>query len=256
MNEKQKIIWRSIHQEMMREVTNRAEGAFMKEKLKKIWTSVYQEMMREVSSTNERTLIKEILKTIWTSIHKEMMSEVSRRNERKLLKEELKKRWTGIHAEMMEVLSDRMRMQLLKRKRRTMHLELMAVWFRMEYKKEMQQMKELVRKEAEDARREKLINDKKLDMMKSIEKDDTCNFGQKDKHVPQSDEIETFVPRALFLFNIETFKMDSKHVEVPQESSSSQSAIKECTPIVDERSTSLPKKKTLRTKIKKFFGFR
>ncbi|XP_062589014.1 uncharacterized protein LOC134250673 isoform X1 [Saccostrea cucullata] len=287
--EKEKIrpqtqILQKMLQELKREVSNRVQTALNKEKLKAGWTEIHQEMMGKISdkrkmdqqlereNTRQRSIGLE-LKIVWSlmTVKREIQQlrvdltrnmlmglkkEMSIRLEKALTKEELKVKWTSIHHEMMGVVLDRRNIQkqmdLVRQKKRSMHLELLTVLRMMDLRKEIEKLREAIRKEAEDAIVEK-NNEKKLDVIKSIEKNDICNQDYLD--VPESEETETFIPRKLFLFNVETFKMDSKHDdEGTQEcsSSNSKSEMIECTPTANERSNE-PKKKTLKSKIQKFF---
>ncbi|XP_062609226.1 golgin subfamily A member 6-like protein 22 [Saccostrea cucullata] len=282
-------ILQEMLQELKREVSNKAETALKKEKLKRRWAEIHQEMMGVISDKmkmdqqlklekrRQRSMDLE-LKIVWSlmTVKREIQQlrveltrdmlmglkkEVSNRVEKALTKEELKVKWTSIHQEMMGVVSDKIMIQqemdLVKKKKRSLHLELLTVIRMMNIRKEIEELRESMRNKAEDARTEK-HNERELEVMKSNEKDNTCN--QDNLETPESGEIETFIPRELFLFNIETFKMDSKHVdEGAQECSgtcsNSESEMIECTPTADERSN-VPKKKTLKSKIQKFFRLR
>ncbi|XP_062589016.1 uncharacterized protein LOC134250673 isoform X2 [Saccostrea cucullata] len=232
---------------------------FEKEKIRP-QTQILQKMLQELKIVWSLMTVKREIQQLRVDLTRNMLmglkKEMSIRLEKALTKEELKVKWTSIHHEMMGVVLDRRNIQkqmdLVRQKKRSMHLELLTVLRMMDLRKEIEKLREAIRKEAEDAIVEK-NNEKKLDVIKSIEKNDICNQDYLD--VPESEETETFIPRKLFLFNVETFKMDSKHDdEGTQEcsSSNSKSEMIECTPTANERSNE-PKKKTLKSKIQKFF---
>ncbi|XP_062618534.1 trichohyalin-like [Saccostrea cucullata] len=208
-----------------REIKKRRER---EERRNTIQRAMHQELMvvasRELKIRNER---EERRKTTWKAIHKELMVALVKRNQEKIEFHHQKKIMSEMLKELQEVASSEIKKRSEREERRNtiqreMHQELMAVLSKkhvekVQHAKQKETVDQMLKELKVAASRNLEIRNEREERRKTIWKAIHKELMKFNKGTnPEDEEEDLFVPRKLFIFNVDTFKTSPQNVETTQ----------------------------------------
>ncbi|XP_062574901.1 histone-lysine N-methyltransferase, H3 lysine-79 specific-like isoform X1 [Saccostrea cucullata] len=204
------------------------------ERQRMLMIEVFKELKIELMTRNVKKKQKERQKKLMTEVFKELKIELKTRNVKKKQMERQRKLMTEVFKELkIEFKSRNVKKKQIERQRM-----LMTEFFK-ELKIELKS-RNVKKKQME---RQRMLM---TEVFKELK--ETCKKDQ--------ERYEPFIPRKLFLFNIESFKNFPQTVEAARSAPISDVTESEENndTASEETMPSLPKKKTIKDRVRKFFG--
>ncbi|XP_062617130.1 trichohyalin-like [Saccostrea cucullata] len=247
-----------------REIKKRSEREERRNTIQRV---MHQELMvvasRELKIRNER---EERRKTTWKAIHKELMGALVKRNQEKIEFHHQKKIMSEMLKKLQEVASREIKKRSEREERRNtiqrvMHQELMAVLSekhveKVQHAKQKETVVQMLKELKVVASRNLEIRNEREERRKTIWKAIHKELMKFNKGTnPEDEEEDLFVPRKLFMFNVDTFKTSPQNVETTQCHKETEIKKGHCTSSL-RQVPSLPRKKTFRGRLRKFFGLK
>ncbi|XP_062612514.1 ELKS/Rab6-interacting/CAST family member 1-like isoform X3 [Saccostrea cucullata] len=259
--ERRQTTWRGVHKELMAVLTRRDQDKIKIHHQQKIMSEMLKELkVVALMDFEGRTAREEKRK----AIHKELMAVLTRRDQDKTKIHHQKK----IMSEMLEELKVVALLDFEGRiareeKRQAIHKELMIVLTKKKFEGEqfrkqqdmmlkmLKELKTVLTKRNLEEKQFQILKALKSAMLKELKKLNKDNKSDLEKE----EEEELFVPRKLFLFKVDTFKTSPQNVETEILPSEIKNKNDHCATRV-EMMPGLQKKKSLRGRLRKFFGFK
>ncbi|XP_062612507.1 probable inactive protein kinase DDB_G0270444 isoform X2 [Saccostrea cucullata] len=284
--ERRQTTWRGVHKELMAVLTRRDQDKIKIHHQQKIMSEMLKELKvvalmdfegRTAREEKRKAIHKELMVVALMdfegriareekrqAIHKELMAVLTRRDQDKTKIHHQKK----IMSEMLEELKVVALLDFEGRiareeKRQAIHKELMIVLTKKKFEGEqfrkqqdmmlkmLKELKTVLTKRNLEEKQFQILKALKSAMLKELKKLNKDNKSDLEKE----EEEELFVPRKLFLFKVDTFKTSPQNVETEILPSEIKNKNDHCATRV-EMMPGLQKKKSLRGRLRKFFGFK
>ncbi|XP_062612502.1 ELKS/Rab6-interacting/CAST family member 1-like isoform X1 [Saccostrea cucullata] len=252
---------KAIHKELMAVLTRKDHEKIKVHHQRKIMSEMLRELKVVALMDFEGRIAREEKRQ---AIHKELMAVLTRRDQDKTKIHHQKK----IMSEMLEELKVVALLDFEGRiareeKRQAIHKELMIVLTKKKFEGEqfrkqqdmmlkmLKELKTVLTKRNLEEKQFQILKALKSAMLKELKKLNKDNKSDLEKE----EEEELFVPRKLFLFKVDTFKTSPQNVETEILPSEIKNKNDHCATRV-EMMPGLQKKKSLRGRLRKFFGFK
>ncbi|XP_062612522.1 ELKS/Rab6-interacting/CAST family member 1-like isoform X4 [Saccostrea cucullata] len=259
--ERRQTTWRGVHKELMAVLTRRDQDKIKIHHQQKIMSEMLKELkVVALMDFEGRTAREEKRK----AIHKELMAVLTRKDHEKIKVHHQRKIMSEMLRELKVVaLLDFEGRIAREEKRQAIHKELMIVLTKKKFEGEqfrkqqdmmlkmLKELKTVLTKRNLEEKQFQILKALKSAMLKELKKLNKDNKSDLEKE----EEEELFVPRKLFLFKVDTFKTSPQNVETEILPSEIKNKNDHCATRV-EMMPGLQKKKSLRGRLRKFFGFK